>query len=87
MRPPLALLPGPVLGVVMNMAGMPAPDGTMLYPFGKPDGAGLGAEVLAELPLDPAVVEASDAGRPLATGAVAEGLDLVAARLAAQLGL
>ena len=69
----------PVLGVVMNMAGMPGPDGTMLYPFGRPDGdLAPGAETLAQLPLDPAVVAASDKGIPLETGAVAEGLDAVA---------
>lgn len=77
----------PVLGVVMNMAGMAGPDGTMLYPFGRPGGEALGAPVLAELPLDPAVVAASDAGQPLLDGAVAEGLDAVAARIAGELGL
>ncbi|MGL6044236.1 MAG: P-loop NTPase [Sandaracinobacteroides sp.] len=76
----------PVLGVVMNMAGMAAPDGTILHPFG-PVGAisGLGAETLAELPLDPAVVAASDAGTPLKGGPVAAGLDIVAAKVAAAL--
>jgi ATP-binding protein involved in chromosome partitioning len=78
----------PVLGVVMNMTGMSGPDGTVLHPFGKVEGdSGLGAETLAELPLDPAVVAASDAGEPLATGPVAAGLDLVAARVAAELKL
>jgi ATP-binding protein involved in chromosome partitioning len=82
------LLKVPVLGVIMNMAGMLAPDGTMLRPFG-PVGAtdDLGAPLLAELPLDPAVVAASDAGQPLATGPVAEALDKVAAALAGRLGL
>lgn len=69
----------PVLGVVMNMAGMPGPDGTTLYPFGRPDGAlAPGVETLAQLPLDPAVVQASDAGRPLDSGPVAQGLDRIA---------
>ena len=78
----------PVLGVVMNMAGMPGPDGTMLYPFGRPDGElAPGAETLAELPLDPAVVTASDEGRPLEAGAVAEGLDAVAEAVARKLRL
>ena len=78
----------PVLGVVMNMAGMPGPDGTMLYPFGRPEGAlAPGAETLAELPLDPAVVAASDSGQPLETGAVALGLDLVAEAVVRKLRL
>lgn len=78
----------PVLGVVMNMAGMPGPDGRMLYPFGKPEGPlAPGAPTLAELPLDPAVVAASDAGKPLDSGDVATGLDRVAGAIAAKLGL
>jgi hypothetical protein len=78
----------PVLGVVMNMAGMPGPDGTMLYPFGSPEGAlAPGAETLAELPLDPAVVTASDSGQPLETGAVALGLDIVAEAVVRKLRL
>jgi ATP-binding protein involved in chromosome partitioning len=78
----------PVLGVVMNMAGMAAPDGTVLHPFGQaPADTGMGAETLAELPLDPAVVAASDAGAPLAVGPVAAGLDEVAARIAQALQL
>jgi ATP-binding protein involved in chromosome partitioning len=82
------LLKVPVMGVIMNMAGMIAPDGTMLRPFG-PVGRtdDLGAPLLAELPLDPAVVAASDAGAPLATGPVAQALDKVAAALTAKLGL
>jgi ATP-binding protein involved in chromosome partitioning len=78
----------PVLGAVLNMAGLLAPDGTLLHPFGEVDGdAGIGAEILAELPLEPAVVAASDRGQPLQTGAVAAGLDVVAARVAAALKL
>ncbi|MCG2839992.1 Mrp/NBP35 family ATP-binding protein [Sandaracinobacter sp. RS1-74] len=78
----------PVLGVVMNMAGMAGPDGSTLYPFGRPEGElAPGAETLAELPLDPAVVEASDSGRPLADGPVAQGLDRVAEAVARKLRL
>jgi ATP-binding protein involved in chromosome partitioning len=78
----------PVLGVVMNMAGLIGPDGTMLHPFGKSGGADqLGAETIVDLPLDPTVVAASDAGTPLATGPVAAGLDIVAERVAKQLRL
>jgi ATP-binding protein involved in chromosome partitioning len=78
----------PVLGVVMNMAGLLAPDGSLLHPFGAVStDTGVGAETLAELPLDPAVVAASDAGTPLSTGPVSAGLDQVAARIAAALGL
>jgi ATP-binding protein involved in chromosome partitioning len=78
----------PVFGVVMNMAGMAMPDGSTLHPFGEVIGdAGLGAETLANLPLDPEVVAASDAGTPLQSGPVAAGLDAVAARIAAALEL
>lgn len=78
----------PVLGVVMNMAGMPGPNGEMLYPFGRPEGALTPrAETLVELPLDPAVVQASDSGQPLEQGAVAEGLDRLAAAVAEKLRL
>lgn len=78
----------PVLGVVMNMAGMAGPDGVMLYPFGRPEGELTpGTRTLAELPLDPAVVAASDSGVPLEFGPVAQGLDRVAEAVVQQLGL
>jgi len=78
----------PVLGAVLNMAGLVSPDGTLLHPFGEVDGeAGIGADILAELPLEPAVVAASDRGVPLETGAVASGLDRVAAQVAEALKL
>jgi len=76
----------PVLGVVMNMASMIGPGGETLHPFGTPDTANaLGAETLAELPLDAAVVQASDAGKPLATGPVAAAMDAVADAIAGKL--
>lgn len=78
----------PVLGAVLNMAGLVSPDGTMLHPFGEVEGeAGIGADILAELPLEPAVVAASDRGQPLQTGPVAAGLDRVAAEVAKALAL
>lgn len=71
----------PALGVIENMAG----EGS---PFGASSGAeGLGAPLLASLPLEPQVVAASDAGQPLATGPVAAGLDDVATALAERLRL
>lgn len=78
----------PVLGAVLNMAGLVSPDGTMLHPFGEVEGeAGIGADILAELPLEPAVVAASDRGQPLQTGLVAAGLDRVATQVAKALAL
>lgn len=78
----------PVLGAVLNMAGLISPDGTLLHPFGEVEGeAGIGADILAELPLEPAVVAASDRGQPLEAGAVASGLDRVAASVADALKL
>jgi len=73
----------PVLGVVMNMASMIGPTGETLHPFGTAAAGALpGAKTLAELPLDPAVVQASDAGTPLATGPVAAAMDKVAETIA-----
>lgn len=82
------LLKVPVLGVILNMTGLMAPDGSLLHPFGPAEDLGaIGAPLLARLPLDPAVVAASDAGEPLSTGPVAEGLGSVAAAVVARLGL
>ncbi len=82
------LLKVPVLGVILNMAGLIAPDGSLLQPFGEAEGVeGLGAPVLARLPLDPAVVAASDAGEPLSTGPVADGLDVVAGAIMSRPGM
>ncbi len=78
----------PVLGVVMNMAGFLSPGGELLHPFGiAATEPGLGAPQVAELPLDPAVVAASDAGTPLASGPVAAAMDDLAKLVAARLGL
>ncbi|MBS3962741.1 MAG: P-loop NTPase [Sandarakinorhabdus sp.] len=78
----------PVLGVVMNMASMIGPNGETLHPFGIAAAGGLGgAETLAELPLDPEVVRASDAGTPLTTGPLAAAMDSVAATIAEKLRL
>lgn len=75
----------PILGTVANMAWIAGPGGEVLHPFGRADPtaleAALGAPVLAELPLDQAVTEASDRGSPLATGVVAQALEAVAERL------
>lgn len=77
----------PVLGTILNMAAMPGPDGAMLHPFGRAaDMDGLG-ECLADLPLDPALVAASDAGAPPAAGPVPQAMDAVAARVAEKLRL
>ena len=75
----------PVLGVVENMAWLDTPAGR-LHPFGE-GGARRFAEdaglpFLGELPLDPALREAADAGRPPVTGASASAFDTLAERLA-----
>lgn len=81
----------PVLGFIENMAGMAAPDGTMLRPFGGGDTGRLeqrlGLPCLATLPLDPAVMQASDGGVPLEHGPVAAALDDAAQALAKRLAL
>ncbi len=58
----------PVLGIVENMAYMACPDcGKKLYPFGEGKTAEVAARhglpVLAQLPIDPAIAAACDAGR------------------------
>lgn len=60
----------PILGVVENMSFFPDPSsGRPLYLFGqgggKAEAARLGAPLLGEIPLDPALREGCDLGRPL----------------------
>jgi len=59
-----------VVGVVENMSFFqPAPDAPPIYIFGRGGGARLaqelGVPLLGEIPLDPAVREGGDAGRPI----------------------
>jgi ATP-binding protein involved in chromosome partitioning len=60
----------PVTGVVENMSSFTTPDGAVVHPFGRGGGRELaeayGVPLLAELPLDPAIREAADEGRPIA---------------------
>lgn len=64
-----SLLELPVLGVIENMAGFVCPNcGQVTHVFSKGGGGALatkaGVPLLASIPLDPAIVEAGDAGRP-----------------------
>jgi ATP-binding protein involved in chromosome partitioning len=76
-----------ISGVVENMSAFVTPDGERHALFGSGGGAELaaaiGAPLLAELPIDPAVAAGGDAGEPVAlgTGAVAEAFDALAERL------
>ena len=60
----------PVLGIVENMAGFVAPDGTRHDIFGAGGGAELskqfGIPLLGSIPLDQAIRESGDAGTPVA---------------------
>ena len=68
-----------IVGVVENMSGLTLPDGSTLQVFGEGGGAQVaerltratGADVplLGQIPLDPAVVAAGDAGVPIVLGA------------------
>ena len=63
-----ALMNIPVLGLVENMSWMACPDcGRRLYPFGEGRSAEVaaahGIPMLGEIPLDPAIAAACDAGR------------------------
>jgi ATP-binding protein involved in chromosome partitioning len=61
----------PVAGVVENMSGFTAPDtGVRYHPFGEGGGRALARDYavpfLGEIPLDPAICAAADAGTPVA---------------------
>jgi ATP-binding protein involved in chromosome partitioning len=68
-----------IVGVVENMAGLTLPDGSTLQVFGEGGGAqvaerlsravGVDVPLLGQIPLDPAVVAAGDAGLPIVLGA------------------
>jgi len=77
-----------VAGVVENMSALALPDGTVLHPFGQGGGRRLaeayGVPFLGEIPLDPALREEADEGRPIAaTGTDAQRV--IFAHLAAAL--
>jgi ATP-binding protein involved in chromosome partitioning len=59
----------PVVGVIENMSGFTAPDGTHYDLFGAGGGqtlaAELGVPLLSQVPLDPQVVAAGDEGTPV----------------------
>ncbi len=77
----------PVLGLIANMAEA-APGAGGPAPFGAlPHAAALPAQLLATLPLDPAVTEAVEAGRPPVAGPLVTELSAVAQKLAVHLGL
>ena len=63
-----------LIGIVENMSGFIAPDGTKHDIFGKGGGRELaesqGIPFLAEIPLDPAIREGGDSGEP---ASLAEG--------------
>lgn len=79
----------PILGVVENMSWFEAPDGSRTALFGEGGGQALaeelGAPLLAQLPLEVAVREGGDSGRPVAVadpnGASAERLKALAEAL------
>lgn len=60
----------PIMGVVENLSGFVAPDGTVHHLFGEGGGRMLAKDYdvpfLGSLPLDPALRELCDAGRPAA---------------------
>jgi ATP-binding protein involved in chromosome partitioning len=63
----------PVLGIIENMAYFEAPDGSRTHIFGQGGARRVaqqaGAPFLGEIPIDVALREASDAGRPLVASA------------------
>ena len=78
----------PVLGLVENMSYMPCPHcGEKLYPFGESKALKVaeahGLPLLAQLPIDPALAAACDAGRAetVGQGLLAGAADVVLGRL------
>lgn len=59
-----------VVGVVENMSAYVTPDGTEIPIFGRGGGAelasGIGAPLVASIPIEPSVAEGGDVGRPVA---------------------
>lgn len=85
----------PVLGIVENMAWFTLPDGSRQKLFGEGGVArtaeALGLDILATLPLEPAIATASDAGRPYVLEAPhsesARAIRDIAVQIAAKLAL
>ena len=63
----------PIVGVVENMAGFTANDGTHYDIFGSGGGASLadelGVPLLGSVPIDPRIAEGADAGKPVVVDA------------------
>ncbi len=85
----------PVLGVVENMAWLTQPDGSRLEVFGSGGGRAVAAalstdddpvELLAQVPLDPALREGCDDGLPVVLSAPDSPAAVVLAGLADRLG-
>lgn len=59
----------PLLGIVENMSGFVAPDGSIHYIFGQGGGEKtakeFGTELLASIPIDPAIRQGGDNGLPI----------------------
>ena len=83
----------PVLGVVENMSWIDLPGGQRMHPFGQGGGQQTAERyavpLLAQLPLDSAIREGGDLGRPvvLGTGPGADSLMQVARSVAIKLSL
>jgi ATP-binding protein involved in chromosome partitioning len=75
----------PILGVIENMAWFEGPDGARIPIFGTggatDEAVKLGVPVLAQIPIEIALREAGDAGKPLKDGAVAEAFEAAAKML------
>ncbi len=85
----------PVVGVVENMAWLTQPDGSRLEVFGSGGGAAVAAalstqedavELLAQVPLDPALREGGDAGLPVVLSAPDSPAAVALTALADRLG-
>ena len=83
----------PVLGIVENMSALHLPDGSQLHPFGRGGGQRTAdrydVPLLAQLPLDSAIREGGDTGRPIALSdhPAADAFDDIAHAVAGRLGL
>jgi ATP-binding protein involved in chromosome partitioning len=78
----------PILGMIENMAYFEDASGAQIPIFGRGGAAGearaMGVPLLAEIPIDVALRQASDTGTPLSEGPTAEAFDRAAAVLMGQ---
>jgi len=79
----------PILGIVENMSFLALEDGSQMTVFGSGGGETLAGEaeapLLAKLPLDPAVREGGDTGKPISVASPGSNFSVLFKQMAARL--